>query len=81
MSEWFKRTFGKRCQHKWKLVVNKELDSAYEQLAKQGETLVTLHANSLGVDVFRKTGIMIMVCECCGEVNKTIVDTIGRREI
>lgn len=75
----FRKLFRKECNHKWVVVVNKELDSAYEQLTKQGENFDSLFGATWGIDLFRKIGLIIMVCEECGEINKTIVDTIGRR--
>lgn len=69
---------GNHCKHQWNLLINKEIQSPYEQLIAQGENITTMMPGHWGIELFRKTAIVILVCDHCGEVNKSVVSSVGR---
>jgi hypothetical protein len=59
------------CRHKWKLMVNKNLPSAVQQLSSAGFTNIETTEN-----LYKITSIVIMVCKKCGVIDKTITTSL-----
>ena len=58
-----------KCMHDWKLVSEKILPSAYEQIRDDGLTSM----DSKSILVFQKAVVIIICCSKCGKLDKTIV--------
>ena len=57
---------GMCCNHKWEIVTEKTLRSAYEQLKTEPETV------DVTKKMFQKKYICILQCTKCGQLNKTV---------
>jgi len=61
-----------KCPHVWKVIDKTILESPCELFAKMTKG-TDAKLKSEPEDFFKQTYICIMVCEKCGEVNKTVV--------
>ncbi len=55
-----------RCKHKWEKIVDKEFDSPFKTA---GLMKMSQYADD---DLLKRTSIIILVCQACGTINKTI---------
>jgi hypothetical protein len=60
-----------RCQHDWHIYAEKTLESPFEQLVAQGNSLQSLKGQNI-VSMFQKKYIYIMACRLCGKVLKIV---------
>jgi len=56
-----------KCNHKWIVLVDKVLPSAWEQMGQMTDRLAEVKAAML-----TKKSITILACEKCGAIDKTI---------
>ncbi len=55
------------CKHKWKIITEKTLKSAFEQISEKF-TMQDLQSSRY---FFKKVYLCILQCEKCGKLNKT----------
>lgn len=66
------------CKHDWKLIDKTILESGFEQIMKEQFIIDRLSKYKLGPDMFVKTVSIILKCEKCGKLDKTVTSTENR---
>ncbi len=60
------------CKHRWEIIIEKILESPFEQMAKGGLDKFS-GANPVTLPIiFKKCHICILQCTKCGKLNKTV---------
>lgn len=62
-----------RCNHKWIILLDKELKSGYEQLEKDKKNFNAEAETDDLLTFFSKTSITLIQCEKCGQFKSIIV--------
>ena len=60
-----------KCNHEWEIKEGYTIESAFEQLRKNGVTFDNIKGDSKVL--FQKTFVSIMTCKHCGAIHETIV--------
>lgn len=59
----------KRCHHKWEIITEKTLASPFSQMS---DKLAVDSLKGCPIDFFHETHIIIMSCQNCGEIYKSV---------